>query len=33
MMIDNIQEDNVLLTQKGKIRKRKPKQSIQYFTR
>lgn len=31
-MIDNIQEDNILLTQKGKIRKRKPKQSIQYFT-
>lgn len=32
MMIDTIQEDNILLTQKGKIRKRKPKQSIQYFT-
>jgi hypothetical protein len=31
-MIENIQEDKILFTQKGKPRKRKPKQSIQYFT-
>ena len=31
-MIENTQESIILLTQKGKLRKRKPKQSIQYFT-
>jgi hypothetical protein len=31
-MIENLQETNILLTQKGTLRKRKPKQSIQYFT-
>jgi hypothetical protein len=31
-MIENLQETDILLTQKGTLRKRKPKQSIQYFT-
>ena len=31
-MIESLQETDILLTQKGTLRKRKPKQSIQYFT-